>query len=88
MANVTLLSLVFIHSLLIHTAIHSPNKYLSSAHYVPDTVVGARSTDRSKINTEMNTLPSGNAQSSEDKGHTNKDVPHALIKASKELCLD
>lgn len=36
----------------------------------------------------MNTLPSGNAQSSEEKGHTNKDVPHALIKASKELCLD
>lgn len=69
MVNVTLLPLVFIHSLLIHIAIHSSNKHLLSAHYVPDTIVSARNTDMSKINIEMNTLPSGNAQSNEEKGH-------------------
>ena len=40
-----------------------------------DTIVGIRSTDRSKINTEINILPTGNAQPSEGKGHTHQDIP-------------
>lgn len=38
--------LSFIHSLFIQTFICSSSKHLLRAHYVPDTIVDAKSTDR------------------------------------------
>lgn len=37
----------------------------------------------SKINTEINTLPTGNARSSEGKGCTNQDVQHTAKSLEK-----